>query len=133
MRGAGVTHWFGLAAPGAEDDSMLMGLAELIAAISDGLSMPAGLSPEGFELSRPLVALEFLLHNSMGQLLALAADRAEKAKAQTRGSLQSCEAVWESCRPSRGASPLRRASGRQKQVAERQPHRRLGQRPCSNQ
>ncbi len=74
--------WLGLAVPGAEDDEMLMGLAELIAAIPDGLSVQAGLNPEGFELSRPLATLEFLLRNSMVQLLEIATERAEKASAQ---------------------------------------------------
>jgi AcrR family transcriptional regulator len=65
--------WLGLAAPSAEDNEVLMGLAELIAAIPDGLSVQAGLNPDGFELSRPLATLEFLLRNSMDQLLAMAA------------------------------------------------------------
>ena len=65
--------WLGLAVPGAESNEMLMGLAELIAAIPDGLSVQAGLNPEGFELSRPLATLEFLLRNSMVQLLEIAA------------------------------------------------------------
>jgi AcrR family transcriptional regulator len=68
--------WLGLAVPGAEDDDMLMGLAELIAAIPDGLSVQAGLNPDGFDLSRPLATLEFLLRNSMVQLLEMAADAA---------------------------------------------------------
>ena len=74
--------WLGLAAPGAEDNEMLMGLAELIAAIPDGLSVQAGLNPDGFELSRPLATLEFLLRNSMVQLLEIAA-RAEEAAVST--------------------------------------------------
>jgi hypothetical protein len=74
--------WLGLAAPGAEDNEMLMGLAELIAAIPDGLSVQAGLNPDGFELSRPLATLEFLLRNSMVQLLEIAASAgAEEAAA----------------------------------------------------
>jgi len=74
--------WLGLAAPGAEDNEMLMGLAELIAAIPDGLSVQAGLNPDGFELSRPLATLEFLLRNSMVQLLEIAAG-AEAAAVST--------------------------------------------------
>jgi AcrR family transcriptional regulator len=66
--------WLGLATPGAEGSEMLMGLAELIAAIPDGLSVQAGLNPGGFELSRPLATLEFLLRNSMDQLIRLAAE-----------------------------------------------------------
>jgi TetR/AcrR family acrAB operon transcriptional repressor len=66
--------WLGLAVPGAEANEMLMGLAELIAAIPDGLSVQAGLNPEGFELSRPLATLEFLLRNSMVRLLEMAAE-----------------------------------------------------------
>ena len=64
--------WLGLGAPNAESSEMLMGLAELIAAIPDGLSVQAGLNPE-FDLSRPLAALELLLRNSMDQLLEIAA------------------------------------------------------------
>ena len=71
----------GLAAPGAEDNDMLMGLAELIAAIPDGLSVQAGLNPEGFELTRPLATLEFLLRNSMAQLVEMAAEQAQAAEA----------------------------------------------------
>jgi AcrR family transcriptional regulator len=73
--------WLGLAAPGEEDNEMLMGLAELIAAIPDGLSVQAGLNPDGFELSRPLAALEFLLRNSMVQLLEIAASAGAKEAA----------------------------------------------------
>jgi AcrR family transcriptional regulator len=77
--------WLGLAGPGAESNDMLMGLAELIAAIPDGLSVQAGLNPDGFELSRPLATLEFLLRNSMVQLLEMAASagEAEAAAATT--------------------------------------------------
>ena len=69
---------------------MLMGLAELIAAIPDGLSVQAGLNPEGFELSRPLATLEFLLRNSMDQLLAMAAAAAAEELPPTpeRGPLR---------------------------------------------
>jgi AcrR family transcriptional regulator len=66
--------WLGLAVPGAEDNEMLMGLAELIAAIPDGLSVQAGLNPDGFELGRPLATLEFLLRNSMDRLLEIASE-----------------------------------------------------------
>jgi AcrR family transcriptional regulator len=57
-------------------DDMLMGLAELIAAIPDGLSVQLGLNPDGFDLGRPLRTLEFLLRNSMQQLVELAARQA---------------------------------------------------------
>jgi AcrR family transcriptional regulator len=74
--------WLGLAVPNAENNDMLMGLAELIAAIPDGLSVQAGLDPDGFELSRPLATLEFLLRNSMDQLIEIAAaTAAEQAPA----------------------------------------------------
>ena len=74
--------WLGLAVPNAEGNDMLMGLAELIAAIPDGLSVQAGLDPDGFELSRPLATLEFLLRNSMDQLIEIAAaTAAEQAPA----------------------------------------------------
>ena len=56
----------------AESSEMLMGLAELIAAIPDGLSVQMGLNPDGFDLSRPLATLEFLLRNSMAQLVEMA-------------------------------------------------------------
>jgi len=75
--------WLGLAAPSAESNEMLMGLAELIAAVPDGLSVQAGLNPEGFELSRPLATLEFLLRNSMAQLLEIAAAAAVPEEATT--------------------------------------------------
>jgi AcrR family transcriptional regulator len=67
-------EWLGLALDGAANDEheILMGLAELIAAIPDGLSIQAGLDPEHFDLRRPLAALELLLRNSMQQLSQLA-------------------------------------------------------------
>jgi len=74
--------WLGLG--GSEsvmDSDLLMGLAELIAAIPDGLSVQAGLNPEGFDLGRPLAALEFLLRNSMSQLVEIAEREAAKGSA----------------------------------------------------
>jgi len=67
-------EWLGLALDGAANDEheILMGLAELIAAIPDGLSIQAGLDPAHFDLKRPLAALELLLRNSMEQLAQLA-------------------------------------------------------------
>ncbi|HEX5641592.1 MAG TPA: TetR/AcrR family transcriptional regulator [Thermoleophilia bacterium] len=66
-------RWLGLGGnKDVMDSDMLMGLAELIAAIPDGLSVQAGLNPDGFDLSRPLATLEFLLRNSMEQLVAIA-------------------------------------------------------------
>ena len=71
-------RWLGLADNKAVMDSdMLMGLAELIAAIPDGLSVQAGLNPDGFDLGRPLATLEFLLRNSMEQLVEIAERAAE--------------------------------------------------------
>ena len=65
--------WLGLGdSKSAMDSDMLMGLAELIAAIPDGLSVQSGLNPDGFDLSRPLATLEFLLRNSMSQLVEIA-------------------------------------------------------------
>ena len=64
--------WLGLEGEGTERDDLLTGLAELIAAIPDGLSVQAGLNPDGFDLRRPLAALEFLLRNSMAELQAVA-------------------------------------------------------------
>jgi AcrR family transcriptional regulator len=53
----------------------IVGLAELIAAIPDGLSIQGGLDPEHFDVARPLAALELLLRNSMKELRALAEER----------------------------------------------------------
>jgi len=75
--------WLGLAVPNAENNDMLMGLAELIAAIPDGLSVQAGLNPDGFDLSRPLATLEFLLRNSMEQLVAIAEREAGQGEPAT--------------------------------------------------
>jgi AcrR family transcriptional regulator len=69
-------RWLGLSGrPADERHELLMGLAELIAAIPDGLSVQAGLDPENFDLRRPLAALELLLRNSMPELRALADGR----------------------------------------------------------
>ncbi len=74
--------WLGLGdSKAAMDSDMLMGLAELIAAIPDGLSVQAGLNPDGFDLSRPLATLEFLLRNSMEQLVEIAERAAEQEPA----------------------------------------------------
>ncbi len=71
--------WLGLGdSKSAMDSDMLMGLAELIAAIPDGLSVQSGLNPDGFDLSRPLATLEFLLRNSMSQLVEIAEREAQK-------------------------------------------------------
>jgi AcrR family transcriptional regulator len=71
--------WLGLGdSKSAMDSDMLMGLAELIAAIPDGLSVQSGLNPDGFDLSRPLATLEFLLRNSMSQLVEIARREAQK-------------------------------------------------------
>jgi AcrR family transcriptional regulator len=76
--------WLGLGDHKAVMDSdMLMGLAELIAAIPDGLSVQAGLNPDGFDLSRPLATLEFLLRNSMEQLVAIAEREAGRVEPAT--------------------------------------------------
>lgn len=75
-------EWLGLGeGSDAEGSDMLMGIAELIAAIPDGLSVQLGLNPDGYDPARPLAALELLLRNSMEQLLQLAeARRAEAAR-----------------------------------------------------
>ena len=67
-------EWLGLATDAAdgEQHEILTGLAELIAAIPDGLSVQVGLDPEHFNLQRPLAALELLLRNSMDELTSLA-------------------------------------------------------------
>jgi AcrR family transcriptional regulator len=62
-------EWLGLG-DADPDDELLRGLAELIAAIPDGLSLQAGLDPDNFDLARPLRALELLLRNSMADLQA---------------------------------------------------------------
>ena len=71
-------EWLGLAAEDSdgEQHEILTGLAELIAAIPDGLSVQAGLDPEHFDFRRPLAALELLLRNSMDELQALAGRKA---------------------------------------------------------
>ena len=80
--------WLGLQGPqDREPHPLLMGLAELIAAIPDGLSVQAGLDPEGIDLARPLAALELLLRNSMADLQALAAD---EFVAEDPGGYQIC-------------------------------------------
>jgi AcrR family transcriptional regulator len=77
-------RWLGLGENKAVMDSdMLMGLAELIAAIPDGLSVQAGLNPDGFDLGRPLATLEFLLRNSMEQLVEIAERAAEQGEPGT--------------------------------------------------
>ena len=77
-------RWLGLnGRPAEERHELLMGLAELIAAIPDGLSLQAGLDPENFDLRRPLAALELLLRNSMPELRALAGDRPASPAAAT--------------------------------------------------
>lgn len=68
--------WLGLPDEIDEDTNYyIVGLAELIAAIPDGLSIQGGLDPEHFDLARPLAALELLLRNSMEELRALAEER----------------------------------------------------------
>ncbi len=64
--------WLGLHRPGYEDNEILVGLSELMAAIPDGLSAQAALDPEHFDLARPLAVLELLLRNSMDQLRQVA-------------------------------------------------------------
>lgn len=71
--------WLGLHRPGFEHNEILVGLAELMAAIPDGLSAQAALDPEHFDLARPLAVLELLLRNSMAQLQEIAATTAEEA------------------------------------------------------
>ncbi|HSL94894.1 MAG TPA: TetR/AcrR family transcriptional regulator [Thermoleophilia bacterium] len=67
-------EWLGLNGPAdPERSDLLMGLAELIAAIPDGLTLQMGLDPEHFDYMRPLRALELLLRNSMDDLRAAAA------------------------------------------------------------
>jgi AcrR family transcriptional regulator len=79
--------WLGLdGRPQGEHHELLLGLAELIAAIPDGLSVQAGLDPEGFDLARPLAAFELLLRNSMPELRALAAAEAAAEGAGRRSA-----------------------------------------------
>jgi AcrR family transcriptional regulator len=71
-------EWLGLGeVKGAEENDTLMGLAELMAAIPDGLSVQSGLNPDGFDPGRALATLELLLRNSMDQLVQLAGMAAE--------------------------------------------------------
>jgi len=75
--------WLGLHRPGYEQNQMLVGLSELMAAIPDGLSAQAALDPENFDLARPLAVLEILLRNSMDQLREMAAGVAPPADTGT--------------------------------------------------
>jgi AcrR family transcriptional regulator len=73
--------WLGL--PGEideETDYYIVGLAELIAAIPDGLSIQGALDPEHFDVARPLAALELLLRNSMDELCVLAERRSGRGR-----------------------------------------------------
>lgn len=80
--------WLGLdGPPGGPRHELLQGLAELIAAIPDGLSIQAGLDPEGFDLARPLAALELLLRNAMPELRALAEGDAAAGDAESRSGV----------------------------------------------
>lgn len=80
--------WFGLdGRPASERDELLTGFAELIAAIPDGLAVQAGLNPEGFDLRRPLRALEFLLQGSIDDLRAIAAGESSGAAGGADGAL----------------------------------------------
>jgi AcrR family transcriptional regulator len=73
--------WLGLGdGKSPVESDMLMGLAELIAAIPDGLSVQSGLNPDGFDLGRPLATLEFLLRNSMTQLVEIAEQEAARVE-----------------------------------------------------
>jgi AcrR family transcriptional regulator len=59
---------FGFDSAANEENELLMGLAELLVAITDGLSVQSGLGQSEFDLGRPLAALELLLRSSMEQL-----------------------------------------------------------------
>jgi AcrR family transcriptional regulator len=52
---------------------VLCGLGRLLSAVADGLSVQAGLDPDGFDLDEPLKALEFLLDRALPDLEGLAA------------------------------------------------------------
>ena len=67
-------EWLGFYEPGFERNEVLMGLAELIAAIPDGLTLQMGLDPEHFDYMRPLRVLELLLRTSLDELQAAAAE-----------------------------------------------------------
>jgi len=72
--------WLGLAdTPGAEQDQTLLGLAELVCAVIDGICVQAGLQPEGFDIGRPLAAFGLLLENSIDQLREVARRATEAA------------------------------------------------------
>ena len=73
-------EWFGLSraeSPSDEDD-ILFGLAQLIVAIPDGLSIQAELGREEFDVQRPLAAFEFLLRSSMNELQRIMSERDER-------------------------------------------------------
>ena len=56
---------------------VLRGLGRLLSAVVDGLSVQAGLDPDGFDLDEPLKALEFLLDRALPDLDRLAAEAGE--------------------------------------------------------
>jgi AcrR family transcriptional regulator len=73
--------WLGLEnTPGAEQDQTLLGLAELVCAVIDGICIQAGLQPEGFDMGRPLAAFGLLIENSIDQLHEIARRSAEAAR-----------------------------------------------------
>lgn len=66
-------RWFGLSRAGSlgGEDDLLMGLAQLIVAIPDGLSIQAELGGEEFDVRKPLAAFELLLRSAMSELQAM--------------------------------------------------------------
>jgi AcrR family transcriptional regulator len=71
--------WFGLSREEAAGDEadVLMGLAQLIVAIPDGLSIQAELGGEEFDVRGPLAAFEFLLRSAMSELQAMEGHQVE--------------------------------------------------------
>jgi AcrR family transcriptional regulator len=65
--------WFGLAPSGSRgrDVDILLGLAQLIVALPDGLSIQAELGGDEFDVRGPLAAFEVLLRSAMHELEGL--------------------------------------------------------------
>jgi AcrR family transcriptional regulator len=58
----------------ARRPEVLRGLGRLLSAVADGLSVQAGLDPDGLDMDEPLKALEFLLDRALPDLERLAAE-----------------------------------------------------------
>jgi len=62
--------------------AVLQGLGRLISALTDGLSVQAGLESDDFDMDAPLAAAQFLLECAMPELERMAAEDAAEAPAR---------------------------------------------------